>query len=407
MPSSSDPSPRSSLLPLSRGLVLLLAAMTAIGPLSIDMYLPSLGNIARSLAVPIASVQPTVAIFFVGLAAGQLVYGPLSDRLGRRGPLLFGTLVFVAGSLASASAASLPVLLCGRLAQALGACGCVVISRAVIRDALELHESARLFSLLALISGVAPICAPGIGAAVLHVAGWRGIFACLAVFGAVLTLWVWRLLPETRSPHTAERARDEHPLRGYLQLLRRRRLVGFLGAGAFNGAAMFTYIAASPTVFMDVYHLTPTRFSLLFGLNSVGLVAASQLNRWLLGRFSVAEVLRGTRVCCVGVAGWIAFAAFSGFGGLAGVAAPLFLAISTVSLVQSNALAGALASDATRAGSTAALYGASSFAAGALLAWVSGVFYDHTARPMAFTIAACFIGCALTIGWALRHESAP
>lgn len=390
-------------VPLPRALVVLLAAMSAIGPLSIDMYLPSLGSIAKSLRVPIESVQPTVAIFFVGLAAGQLVYGPLSDRLGRRGPLLFGTAVFIVGSLASSLATALPVLLAGRLAQALGACACVVISRAVIRDALELQESARLFSLLALIAGVAPICAPSLGAALLLVGGWRGIFAVLALFGCVLAFCMWRLLPETRSQATAKRARDEHPVRAYAQLLRRRRLVGFLAAGAFNGAAMFTYIASSPSVFIDVYHLSPTQFSLLFGFNSIGLVGASQLNRVLLVRFPVERVLRGTLFCCLIVAVWIAAISLTGVGGLPGLAAPLFCAISTVSLVQSNVLAGALAIDATRPGSTAALYGAGSFAAGALLAWLSGLFYDHTARPMALAIAACFIGCALTLGTALRR----
>jgi MFS transporter, DHA1 family, multidrug resistance protein len=391
-------------VPLPRALVALLAAMTAIGPLSIDMYLPSMGNIAASLGVAIESVQPTVAIFFIGLAAGQLVYGPLSDRFGRRVPLIFGTVIFIGGSVLSALATSLPLLLAGRLAQSLGACACVVISRAVIRDALELQESARLFSLLALIGGVAPICAPGLGAALLYFAGWRGIFGVLALFGAVLALWVWWLLPETRSAATAERARNEHPLRAYLQLLRRPRLVGFLAAGAFNGAAMFTYIAASPSVFIDVYHRTPTQFSLLFGMNSIGLVGASQLNRLLLARRPVETVLRGVVVCCVIVAVWITLVALTGFGGLPGLALPLFLAISTVSLVQSNALASALAADATRAGSTAALYGAASFAAGALLAWLSGLFYDHTARPMALTIAACFIGCALTLTAALRRH---
>jgi DHA1 family bicyclomycin/chloramphenicol resistance-like MFS transporter len=391
-------------VPVPRAIVAMLAAMTALGPLSIDMYLPSLGNIARSLDVSIDSVQPTVAIFFVGLAAGQLVYGPLSDRLGRRGPLLFGTLIFIAGSLASAFATSLPLLLAGRLAQALGACACVVISRAVIRDGLELQDSARLFSLLALIGGVAPICAPTVGAGLLLLFGWRGIFAVLALFGISVAVWVWWLLPETRSEATAQRARHEHPLRAYWQLLRQRRLTGFLGAGACNGAAMFTYIAASPTVFIDVYHLTPTQFGLLFGFNSIGLVGASQLNRLLLARYTVEHVLRGTQVCCLIIAVWIGVAAVTGFGGLPGLAAPLFFAISTVSLVQSNAMAGALATDSTRAGSTAALYGTCSFAAGALLAWISGLLYDHTARPMALIIAACFIGCALMIRIALHRE---
>lgn len=395
--------PRSLTLPLPRALIALLGTMTALGPLSIDMYLPSLGSIAASLNVPIESVQSTVAIFFIGLAAGQLIYGPLSDRLGRRGPLLAGTGIFVAGSLASGLATQMPVLLVGRLAEALGACACIVISRAVIRDALELTESARLFSLLALIGGIAPICAPSLGAALLWVGGWRGIFGALTLIGCALALWAWYLLPETRSSATAERARREHPLSAYLQLLRQRRLAGFLAAGAFNGAAMFTYIACSPSVFIEVYHLSPTQFSLVFGFNSIGLVAASQLNRLLLSRHPIDAVMSATLLCCLLVAAWLAAAALTGFGGLPGLAAPLFFAVSTVSLVQANVLAAALALDATRPGSTAALYGAGSFAAGALLAWIAGVFYDHTARPMALVIAACFVGSAVTLGSAQRR----
>jgi len=387
----------------SRGFVALMAAMTALGPMSIDMYLPSMRNIAADLHVDISQVQPTVAIFFIGLAAGQLFYGPLSDRLGRRGPILFGTGVFLIGSVVSMLAGHLGVMLAGRLAQALGACACMVVSRAVIRDRFELRDSARFFSLLALIGGIAPILAPLVGAGLLVLFGWRGIFGVLGAFGALLLVWVWQSLPESRSARTAELARNEHPLRSYHTLLTNKRLLGFLGAGALNGAAMFTYIAASPTVLIDVYHLTPTQFSLLFGLNSIGLVAASQLNRVFLHRYTVETVLRGATISCAAVVVLLPLAAFTGMGGLAGICVPLFLAVSTTSLIQANALAGALAVDPMRAGAAAALYGSGSFATGSLFAWLSGMAYDHSARPMAITIAAAFVGSALLLRFALHR----
>jgi len=386
------------------GFVALLAAMTALGPMSIDMYLPSIGHIAQDLGITIESVQPTVAIFFIGLAFGQLIYGPLSDRLGRRPPLLFGIALFIAGSVGCGAAQDLSVLLAGRLAQALGACACLVVGRAAVRDCLDLRGSARFFSLLALVAGLAPIFAPLVGAGLLELFGWRGIFGTLALFAIVLWLWVWRGLAETRSVETAEQARQEHPLRSYVILLSKPQFLGYLGAGTFNGAAMFTYVASSPTVLIDVYGLSPAQFGLLFGLNSVGLVGASQLNRWFLRKHSVESVLRGVTVVCIIVAASLSLAAMSGIGGLRGLAVPLFFAVSTVSLIQANAMAGVLAVDPTRAGSTAALYGAGSFAAGALFAWLSGLLYDHTARPMSMIIAACFVGCSVALILALRTD---
>ena len=384
----------------------LMAAMTAIGPLSIDMYLPSLPEIARDLHTQTHAAQATVAIFFVGMACGQLIYGPASDRLGRRKPILLGLGLYVLGSIASAAALSLSALLVARLAQALGACACMVIGRAVVRDHFDYRESARFFSLLALVAGIAPILAPLAGSLLLELTGWRAIFMLLTAFGASLWICVWLGLPESRSEAVAAQARQEHPLRSYVNLLRKRRLNGFLIAGALNGAAMFTYIASSPAVLIGVYHVSATQFGLLFGMNALGLIGASQLNRALLRRLAVEKVLRAAAAASAIAAGWLLFVAITRTGGLWSLLVPLFVTVSSASLIQANTLAGALSVDPTRAGTTSALFGASSFAAGALASSAAGALYDGTAHPMCYVIAICLAGCAATLYLlALRRDT--
>jgi MFS transporter, DHA1 family, multidrug resistance protein len=377
--------------------VVLLSALGAVGPLSIDMYLPSLPSIASNLGAGSEATQATVAIFFAGMALGQLFYGPASDRIGRRPPILLGLALYVAGSVASTLSQHIGVLLVARLAQALGACACTVIVRAVVRDHFNHQESARFFSLLALIMGTAPILAPLVGSLLLGVVGWRGIFAVLAVFGALLFCAALFRLPESRSEAVARHARAEHPLRSYWSVFQERRVVGYVLAAALNGAALFTYIASSANVLIGIYGVPPTRYGILLGINSIGLIGASQLNRALLRRFNADTVLATAALAGSGATLLLLLAAVTGAFGLVGLLVPMFLTISSVSLIQANSVAGALAADPLRAGSTAALLGACSFAAGALAGSLAGVFHDGTARPMSLVIAVCSIGCAITV----------
>lgn len=377
--------------------MLLLSALGAVGPLSIDMYLPSLPSIGRDLAASAQATQETVAIFFAGMALGQLFYGPASDRVGRRPPILLGLMLYVAGSVASALSQHIGVLLVARLAQALGGCASTVVVRAVVRDHFNHQESARFFSLLALIMGAAPILAPLAGGLLLGVVGWRGIFAVLAVFGTMLFLAaLWRL-PESRSAAVAVHARAEHPLRSYRSVIRERRVLGYLLAGGFNAAALFTYIASSANVLIGIYDVSPTNYGILLGINSIGLIGASQLNRALLRRFSADAVLSTAALAGSAATVLLVLAAATGDFGLPGLLVPMFLTISSVSIIQANSVAGALAADPLRAGSTAALLGACSFTMGAVAGSVAGAFHDGTARPMAFVIAACSVGCAIVV----------
>lgn len=385
----------------------LLAAMTALGPLSIDMYLPSLPTIARDLGSDVGASQATVSVFFAGLAIGQLFFGPASDRFGRRAPLLVGLAAYTLASIGSAFAPSMGFLIGARLMQALGACASMVISRAIVRDNFGHHGSARFFSLLALVTGAAPILAPVVGGFLLKFVGWRAIFEVLAAAGAVLTLIVFAILPESRSAEVARQARSEHPFRAYLALLRQRRLLGYALAGAFNSACMFTYIASSSAVLIGVYGVTPTQYALLFGVNSVALVLASQLNRMLLTRFDPDQVLGGAAAGSIVCALALLLISATGLGGLWGLMAPLFLTIASSSLIQANGLAGALAVDGTRPGSTAALFGAGAFGFGAVASSIAGLMHDGTARPMAIVIVCCLFGCAAAFFGLARARSRP
>ena len=376
------------------GLILLLGALTASGPLSIDMYLPALPAIGRSLHATPAAMQQTVAAFFVGMAAGQLVYGPLSDRIGRRPPLLFGLFCYAAASAGCALAPSEPLLIALRVVQALAGCAGMVIARAIVRDRFRYNEVLHIFSLLSLVMGLAPILAPLLGGWLLAAAGWRWIFGVQAVFGAAAGIAALFLLPELRAQATAEHARGEHPLESYLALLRQPRLVGFVLTGAFSGAALFTYIAASPDILIGVFHVPPSRFGLFFGVNAIGLITATQINARLARRVPFEIILQRANLAVFAAALLLAVDAVTGFGGLWGVMGPIFLVMAGFGFNQSNATVGALGVDPLRTGAISSLFGAGSFAAGATAAAVAGAFRDGTPRPMAFVIVGA-LACAV------------
>ncbi|WP_374576061.1 multidrug effflux MFS transporter [Phenylobacterium sp.] len=379
------------------GLVILLGTLTAFAPMSIDMYLPSLPAIGKSLSASAGETQATVSAFLAGMAIGQVLYGPASDRLGRRLPIFIGSAVYVAASAACALATSPQMLIGARFVQALGGCAGAVVARAVVRDRFDHVETARMLSLLMLVMGLAPILAPLAGGAILLAAGWRAIFWVLVAFGASVGLASYLGLAESRSDETARQARAEHPLRAYLALLGQRRLVGYGLAGACNGAALFTYISTSPDLLIGAYHVPAGQFGLLFGLNAAGLIGAGQINRMILRRTTPDRVLRVSSVASTAIAAVLVLAAFAGLGGPWTVLPLLFLLLASYGFVQGNATAGALSVDPLRTGSTSALFGAASFATGALASSISGLLYDGTARPMALIMFAAMAGSTLAL----------
>ncbi len=367
-------------------LTLILGFLTALGPMSVDMYLPGLPELARDMHSGQGEAALTVAIFFFGMAVGQLVYGPLSDRMGRRGPLLAGLGLYVIGTIGCAIAPSIPVLMATRLLQAIGACSGAVIARAIVRDHFEARESARMFSRLILIMGVSPIFAPLFGGFVLMFGTWRTVFWLLTGVGAVLLTSVLFLLPESRSEETAAQAARENVLASFRAVFRLRDVVGFLFAGAFNSGALTVYVASSAAVIISVYGIPPQAFGWVFGSNGIGLITASQINARLVRRHHPATILRWATKAALAVAAILFIDALTGFGGVWGILVPLFALLTTLGFNMPNAMAGALARDPARAGATSALIGTGQFGVGTLGATVASLLYDHSARPMAGTI---------------------
>ena len=378
-------------------LVLLLGALTAFAPMSIDMYLSSLPSIGRSLDAGPDQTQATLAAFFAGMAIGQVIYGPASDRFGRRLPLLVGIGVFFAASVVCALARNIETLIIARFVQALGGCAGPVIARAVVRDRFSHTDTARVLSLMTLIMGLAPVLAPQLGGVVQFVAGWRGVFWTLVGFGALIGLWVTLSLAESRSAETEAQARAENPLRAYVALFGMRRLMGYALAGALNGAVLFTYISGAPDLVMGTYGHSPLVFNLVFAFNAVGIIGASQVNRWLLRRSTPDQVLSKASIASIVAALLLTLAAWTGWGGQWTVLPLLFAALSIYGLMGGNTMAGALSVDPRRAGSISALMGSASFGAGALASWAGGLLHDGTPRPVAGVMFACLVGSALAI----------
>ncbi|GAA2881170.1 multidrug effflux MFS transporter [Streptomyces mexicanus] len=381
---------------------LILGGLTATPPLAMDMYLPSLPEVTRSLHAPAATVQLTLTACLLGMALGQLVVGPMSDRWGRRRPLLAGLAVYVLATALCAFAPTVETLVVFRLAQGLAGAAGIVIARAVVRDLYDGVAMARFFSTLMLISGVAPVVAPLIGGQILRVTDWRGVFVLLTVVGVLLGAVVWAKLPETLPPDGRHEGGVGQALGSMRTLLADRAFTGYLIAGGFAFAALFAYISASPFVVQEIYGASPQTFSLLFGLNSVGLVVVGQINgKVLVGRVRLERVLAVGLVVVILAATALLLMAAGVFGevGLAPVAAALFVLMSAMGITMPNTQALALMRTKQHAGSASALLGTSSFLVGAVASPLVGIAGEDTAVPMAVVqLAAALVALACFAG---------
>lgn len=373
-------------------LALILGSLSAFTPLAVDMYLPGLPALERTLQTDSGGVQRTLSVFFLGLAIGQLFYGPISDRFGRRAPLLVGNLLYIAASVACALAPNIDSLIGARFVQAFGSCAGMVISRAMVRDLFEPREGARVMSLLMLVTGVAPILAPLLGGVVLAVFDWHAIFWLLAGFATLVMIAARLWLRETRGPQPDMRLTFGSALRVYADLLTTRRYMGYTLASSLGMGGLFSYIAASPFVFIDLYQLSPQAYGWLFGINAVGIIGFSQVNRALLRRFSLDEVLIVALFAMAAAGLLLLVCAVFFIGSIWGVWIPLFLYITSLGAVLPNAAASAMATEAHRAGSAAALIGTLQFGLGALTSGVVGLLAASPALGMGVIVAVC--GCA-------------
>ncbi|MEV0196839.1 multidrug effflux MFS transporter [Nonomuraea sp. NPDC050691] len=376
-------------------LLFVLGALSAIGPLSIDMYLPALPAITGELLSTPAQVQLTLTACLIGVSAGQVVAGPVSDVRGRRTPLLVGVAGFAVASLLCAFAPNVPVLIGLRLLQGVLGGAALVIVRAVVRDLYDGAAIARIFATLMLVSGLAPILAPVAGAQLLEFTSWRGVFVALSLTGLVLLLAVVTGVRETLPAGKRESGGLGHTLRTFGRLLRDRAFMGCALTAGLGFAAMFAYISGSPFVIQEVYHATPQQYSLIFGLNALGLTLMAQVGGRLAGRVPPARlVLTGLAVAVTGAA-LLLTAAATGLG-LAGIVAGLFVIMCGQGLVLPGTGALALAGQPPQvAGSASALLGVLQFALGALAAPLVGLVGSGSATPMAAVMLALLALAAL------------
>ncbi len=379
-----------------------LAILAAFGPLSIDMYLPGLPAIGREYSASPGDVQLTLSAFFAGFGIGQLLYGPLSDRYGRRPMLLFGVSVYLAASAGAAFAPDIGALTAARFLQALGGGAATVVARACVRDRHSGAEAARMLSTLMLVMGAAPLLAPSLGAQVLHFAGWRAIFLLLAGWGALALLAVIFLLPETRPAEARSGAGLGSIFFSYTRLVSERRTLGcaLASGGAFAG--MFAYISGSPFVFMEAFGVSPRTYGLLFAVHVLAIMGGAWTNRRLVGRFGPAGMMaRGAGLAlAAGMA--LVLAVLLLPGSFAAIVAALLCFMFALNLIAANAIVIATADKPELAGTVIALIGAGHFALGVLSGLAVGQFHDGTALPLALTVAACGLISFSACRWLVR-----
>jgi MFS transporter, DHA1 family, multidrug resistance protein len=369
--------------------IILLGLLDAFGPLGIDMYLPAFPQIERDLNAPSGAMQLTLSLFLAGLAIGQLICGPISDRIGRRIPLLYGSAAFALASLTCAFTRSIEALILARFVMGLAGSTGMVIARAVVRDSFEEADSSRIYSMLMLVIGIAPIISPSVGGWLMQFGGWGSIFWALAGFACLCGFAVAVDLPETHPPSRRNRDSVATIFRRYAALIVDRRFMGYAAPVSLALGLIFAYVASAPSVFMQFFKLSPTGFSLLFASNAIGLIGAAQVNRWLTRHYDTHVILRAASLVNALAALLLPVLAWTGAGGLPAFFADIFLCLMTVGLILPNATAAVMAPFPEQAGVASALLGMLQFSVGAATGALVGFFHDGTARPMAFAMAGC------------------
>ncbi|WP_018897954.1 multidrug effflux MFS transporter [Rhizobium sp. 2MFCol3.1] len=382
----------------------ILSALMGFASISTDFYLPAMPEMARTLGASTGGVEFTISGFLIGFSLGQLIWGAISDKYGRRLPVAAGLVLFIIGSAGCAMSQSVEAIIIWRIVQAVGACAGVVLSRAMVRDLFTGARAAQMLSTLIAVMAIAPLLGPILGGQIAAVAGWRAIFWTLVILGAATLLALFSL-PETLP---VEKRRND-PLLGafgrYGKLLTHRRILGYAGAGAFFYSGMYAYIAGTPFAFITYYHVPSEYYGLLFGSGIVGIVITNLLNTRLVHRLGMDTILiRGAIIAMLaGVA--LALASYFGFGGLWGLFIPLLVFVSMTGFIVANSIAGALSDFPEQAGSVSALVGAIQYGSGIAGSGLVGLFSDGTPWPMGWVIGVMGLGCILCAILVTRRET--
>jgi DHA1 family bicyclomycin/chloramphenicol resistance-like MFS transporter len=364
-----------------------LSALMGFASISTDLYLPAMPRMGHDLHADTGAIEMTVSGYLVGFSLGQLLWGPISDRHGRRLPVAIGMALFILGSAAD----NVGTLIAARVIQAVGACAGVVLARAMVRDLYAGHRAAQMLSTLMTVMAIAPLLGPLVGGQILILSGWRAIFWTLVVVGLV-TLGAVIVLPET----LPSSRRSQEPLAGalgrYAALLRDRRVLGYAGAGGFFYGGVYAYVAGTPFAYISYHHVPPQFYGLLFALGIVGIMASNLLNARIVQRVG-GDLLLRCGALGAGLAGLaLAVDAYTDFGGLWGLVVPLFAFIAATGFIVANSLAGAMSDYPQRAGAVSALVGAIHYGSGIIGSAAVGAFATGTAWPLGWVVAVAGVG---------------
>lgn len=377
-------------------IILILGTLSSFGPMSMDMYLPAMPTIEKDFLTTASNAQLTLSSFTIGFAVGPLLYGPLSDRFGRRPLLLFGIAFYVFAGLMCAVTESISALITLRFFQALGGAAGLVLTRAIVRDLWSGTESARILSLSLLIVSLSALIAPFIGGYLLKFFGWRSIFWLLSGYGVLTLALAWFALPETLPQARRQVTSFWQIIPQYFVVFRHRRAMGYMLCGGFSFAGMFAQLSGTPFVYIEVFGVAPEHYGFIFAVNIIAIMCGSWLNSQLVGRFGVRPMLQfGLAIALIGGT-ILAFCAWSGLGGLYGIAIPIALYMFPHNLVNANAASASLEYFPDIAGTASAVLGLIRFGTGASVGALVGLLYDGSALPMSFVLAGCGVGAILT-----------
>ncbi|NRR01001.1 multidrug effflux MFS transporter [Brevibacillus sp. RS1.1] len=382
----------------------ILGSLSAFGPLSLDMYLPALPMLADDLQTSTSMTQLSLTACMLGLSIGQLFAGPISDVRGRRIPLIIGLILYAVSSFLCAVAPSIYTFVLLRFVQGLAGSAGIVIARATVRDLYAGTELTKFFALLMLINGIAPIAAPIVGGQILEFTTWHGVFVVLGLIGAIMFLVVLLALPETLPLDRRSKAGIGNTLATFGTLLKDRVFMGYAMAQGLVTAAMFAYIAGSPFVFQKIFEVSPQTFSLIFAINGVGIIIASQITGKLAGKVKETSLFI-VGITIAGVGGILLLAMILLQAGLIAVLVPLFFVVSSVGIVGATGFSLAMQNQSKAAGSASALQGLLSFISGGIVAPLVGIGGEHTAVPMGIIIALSTIGAIVCYVVMVRRSS--
>jgi len=377
-------------------LILILGLMTALGPFSIDMYLPGFAGIAKDLNTSVANVSMTLSSYFIGISAGQLLYGPLLDRFGRKKPLFIGLLVYILASLGCVFVTDINTFIGLRFIQAVGSCAATVASVSMVRDLFPVKDIPKVFSLLMLVVGLSPMLAPTIGGYVTEDYGWHTVFFILMCIGIVILIASQIVLPNSYLPDTSISLKPKPIVNNFITILKEPQFYTYAFAGAVAFSGLFTYVAASPILFMDIFEVDGKTYGWIFAFMSLSLIIGSQLNSVFLNRFKSEQMIFAALISQSVISIVFLLLAMNTLLGLYETIGMLFLFLTCLGITNPNTAGLTLAPFARNAGSASALMGAIQLGLGAFASFVVGVFVQNSILPMVIIMTISTI-LALTI----------